>query len=111
MICASPSIGTCGTASIGVIDSNGQVHELEADANNAAEVWLDGGAGIVSIHLPPQHNSRDWQVNHVIPTLEGHEIVDHPETLRFSITVPLIRSTLMSESELIAILASFDAPT
>ncbi len=81
LICTSPSIGTCGTASIGVIDSNGQAHELEADANNAAEVWLDGGAGIVSIHLPPQHNSRDWQVKHVIPTLEGHEIVDHPESM------------------------------
>ncbi len=79
--CDEPNSGACNTASIRVIDSNGEVHELEADASNSAETWLNGGEGTVSIHLPPQYNSSDWNVHYVIPTIEGHEIVDHPESM------------------------------
>ncbi len=79
--CDSPNSGACNTASIRVIDSDGEVHELEADASNSAETWLDGGEGTVSIHLPPQHNSSHWNVHYVIPTSEGHEVGDHPESM------------------------------
>ena len=78
--CDSPNSGACNTASIRVIDSDGEVHELEANASNSAETWLDGGEGTVSIHLPPQYNSSHWNVHYVIPTSEGHEVGDHPES-------------------------------
>ncbi|CAI8227028.1 MAG: Uncharacterised protein [Methanobacteriota archaeon] len=79
--CDTPNSGACNTASIRVIDSDGEVHELDADASNSAETWLDGGEGTVSIHLPPQHNSSYWNVHYVIPTSEGHEVGDHPESM------------------------------
>ena len=79
--CDSPNTGACNTASIRVVDSDGEVHELEADASNSAEIWLNGGEGTVSIHIPPQHNSSDWNIHYVIPTSESHEIGDHPESM------------------------------